>query len=681
MNSFIQDSLTIMFLLYGLGAVTAIFLARNPKLANYLPNGLNIAAAIFGIGASLVHLTSGTDRLYLANLITSVPYISFEASIDRLSAFFILALSILTLAVSIYSLGYLTHYYGKRNLGLFNFLLTGFIMAMAAVLISANLIAFLFSWELMSIISYFLVIFEADNAENQRAGTVYLIMTHLATAFLIIAFGLMFKYGDSLAISSPLVTPFAWVKNTLFICFLISFGTKAGIIPFHIWLPQAHPAAPSNVSALMSGMMIKIAIYGLIRFVIMILGSEYQWWGSAILIIGIITVLLGAAYALVEKNIKKLLAYCSIENIGIIFIGLGVTCITYNSGLKIISALALTAMLFHLLNHTLIKGTLFFGAGAIQYATHTKNMEQLGGLIKKMPYTGLFLLIASVAISALPPLNGFISEWLTFQALFAHILAASFGFKVLLILTVAALAMAGSLAVSTFIKFFGISFLGNPRDEHLRDTQEVPAAMLWGMGFLTGLSLVVGTLPLVIIRLLDKVIVNITGISIFSSMQGTWFFAYYPLTISESTVNPMLLLLTGGLLLFLLLIFHKVLGSKVKERRYGTWDCGFPKLNPRMQYSATGFSKPLQIIFRAIYRPNRELEIEQGPTPYFPKSLKYVVTTESIFEKYLYLPITSTFTKFARWFRMAIQTGSIHLYLIYIFVTILLLLVYYRCCG
>lgn len=677
MSYMISDLIVFMLSLYGLGAVLALIFAKSPRLANLIPNTMTAFAALTGVGASILQLLSDTERVYLGKFITTIPYVSLEMSIDRLSAFFLLALSVLVLAVSVYSMGYIKHYYQKRNVGVFNFLVNSFILAMIGVLISENMIAFFACWELMSLVSYFLVIYEADEDGDQKAGIIYLIMTHLTSAFLLIALGLIYKYTGSLSINTSLLSAPVWVKNLLFIGFLIAFGTKAGIIPLHIWLPYAHPAAPSNISALMSGIMIKMAIYGFIRFVFEMLGAEFEWWGVTILIAGVITTILGVAYTLVESNIKRLLAYCSIENIGIILIGIGVSCLAYRSGELTLSALALMAALFHLFNHTLVKGTLFMGAGAILHSTHTKDMENLGGLFKKMPLTGAFLLAGSLGISGIPPFSGFISEWLTFQALFIHISKTGIGIKLLLILTVAALAMAGALAATSFIKFFGISFLGRPRTENALQAKEVSRPMLLGMGTLVVLSLVIGILPQGVIRLLNQVVLNITGASIH--LEGNPLMMIHPLNVDHSSIAPWALLILGFILALITLLIIKILGPRVQDRKYNTWDCGYSQLGSRMQYSATGFSKPLRIIFRAIYRPNRKLQVEAGDSPYFPSSMKYVVTMESVFERYFYEPLTRDLTTFAKKFRMKIQTGSIHHYLVYIFVTILLLLVYFRC--
>ena len=502
-------------------------------------------------------------------------------------------------------------------------------------------------------------------------------MTHLATALITIAFLLIYHYSGSLLLGANLQNLAPHLKNLLFGCFLIGFGTKAGIIPLHIWLPYAHPAAPSNVSALMSGMMIKTAIYGLIRFVWGTLGAQYEWWGLTVLIIGVVSTVLGVAYALMEHNTKRLLAYHSIENIGIILIGLGVALAASASGAKVLSALALTAGLFHLLNHTIFKGALFLGAGAIHYATGTKDLEELGGLLKSMPYTGLFFLVAALAIAALPPFNGFISEWLTYQALFAKLLAAESGGKLIMLLSLAALALAGALAATCFVKFFGIAFLGLPRSKAAATAREVPLPMLLGMGFLALLCLVLGIWPTLVIQTLDQVVADFTGVSIAANLSGQSILIYRPLTVAGNTVAPFWLLLLGGLVLIAVFLAVKLRARNTIIRKYSTWDCGFNGLNPRQQYSATGFSKPLRIVFRWLYQPSRELQFEEGPSPYYHKALKYVMATESIFEKYLYQPLITRLTEAARQLRLRIQTGSIHRYLIYMFVALLLLFSYY----
>ncbi|MCL6591692.1 MAG: formate hydrogenlyase [Firmicutes bacterium] len=671
-----------MLLLYILAASLALGCHRRPKAANLIPNSLSVLASLLGIITSVCHLAGSFRQIILLELNSSIPLLSFDLSIDKLGAFFLLTLSTLVMAVSIYSIGYLTHYYDSsrhqhRNVGIFNLLYNVFILTLITVFTSGNMFFFLIAWELMSLVSYFLVVFETDEPQNQTAGLIYLLMTHLATAFLVIAFALIYHANNSLAFGIPLKDSAPALKNFIFICLLIGFGTKAGIIPLHIWLPRAHPAAPSNISALMSGIMIKTAIYGLIRLIWGTLGAEFQWWGIVVLILGAIATFLGVAYALMEHNIKRLLAYHSIENIGIILIGLGIALWAHAAGQSFISALALFAALFHLLNHAIFKGGLFLGAGAIHYSTGTKEIEALGGLLKKMPYSGLFFLIFSMAIAALPPFNGFVSEWLTYQSLFGNLLAGDTGFKIITMLSAAALAMAGALAAACFVKVYGIAWLGLPRSEAATKAREVPKPMLWGMGWLALLCVGFGVFPGIMVKLLNQLVANLTGAPLQGLIQGGVFFLYQPLTVTSGSIAPLWIMLGGIILGGALFLVFKLLGKGIGERKYTTWDCGFPRLTPRMQYSATGFSKPFRIVFRAIYRPTRELKVEEGLSPYYPKSLKYQVATEPIFEKYLYRPLMNFFTGLSLWFKRMVQTGSVHMYLIYIFFMITGLLIYY----
>ncbi len=376
-----------------------------------------------------------------------------------------------------------------------------------------------------------------------------------------------------------------------------------------------------------------------------------------------------------EHNIKRLLAYSSIENIGIILIGLGVCFIAFAQNNQFLGALALVAALFHTVNHALFKGGLFLGAGSIQYATHTKDIEKLGGLIKTMPITAFLILCFSLAISSIIPFNGFVSEWLTYQSLFANIVLGQAGLNILSILAVAALGLAGAMAAACFVKFFGISFLGLPRSECSLDAKEVPVTMNIGMGIMAALCLAAGLFPLLILKLIDKVVFGVVGSSVLEYMHGGLGIAYYSLNISGSSISPVVFFIVmAGLILFTLLII-RINGGKYIERKYGTWDCGFEALNSRMQYSSIGFSKPLKIVFRILFRPSRKTLIT-GDLPYHPESIKYVTADEPVFEKYIYHPVCKMIKSFSRRTTFRVQTGSIHNYLIYIFVTVLVLMVY-----
>jgi NADH:ubiquinone oxidoreductase subunit 5 (subunit L)/multisubunit Na+/H+ antiporter MnhA subunit len=489
---------------------------------------------------------------------------------------------------------------------------------------------------------------------------------------------IMFTYTKSFDIYGSSDAIPAGAKSLMFLFFLIGFAVKAGVVPVHIWLPYAHPAAPSNVSALMSGIMIKTAIYGLIRFVLCYLGIQQAWWGVLILCLGVVSAVLGVAYALMEHNIKRLLAFHSVENIGIILIGLGISYVAFYQGNGFLGGLALAASLLHTFNHTLFKGGLFLGAGSIQYATHTKDVEELGGLIKKMPVTAVMVLCFSLAISAIVPFNGFVSEWLTYQSLFSIIIPGQTGLNILSILSIAALAMSGALAAACFVKLFGISFLGKPRSEHSLNATEVPASMNFGMGILAAFCLAIGLFPMLFLKMIDRIVYSIAGTAVTGELQGGFLIAWYPVKAAGNSITPVEILIVTAIIILAAAVVIRLVGGKTDERKYGTWDCGFYELTPRMQYSATGFTKPLRIVLRILYRPGRSLEVEEGDSAYFPASKKYSVWTEPVFEKYVYGPLLNVVKKFSHRIKSAIQTGSTHAYLVYIFAAVLVLMLYNR---
>lgn len=659
------------------GAVLTLLFSSNKTTARYTAYTSSIAAALLGIGLSLVQFLGSGSPLKL-ELDSNLEFLKISFYIDNLSAFFILLISFLTLVVSIYSFGYTVHYEKRRNTAVLGALYNLFAASMLLVVASGHIFFFLVSWEIMSLVSYFLVIYENEKPDVQKAGVIYLIMTHTGTAFITAAFVLLYKFSGSAEISllSTDGMPPA-VKNIVFLCLLTGFGTKAGIIPLHIWLPYAHPAAPSNVSALMSGVMIKTAVYGLVRFVAGSMSSEFLWWGAAILIAGAVSTVLGVAYALMEHNIKRLLAYHSIENIGIIFMGIGLSIIATAGGSRLVGALALTAALFHTFNHSMFKGLLFLGAGAIHNSTGTRDIERLGGLIKRMPYTAVFFLAGALAISAIPPFNGFVSEWLTYQAMFLELSASGNLMKIVLLISAALLALAGALAAYCFVKVYGIAFLGLPRTPQAEKAEEVPASMLAGMGILSAVCLATGVFPLFMIKLLDSVNIQLLGTAMAGNIKGFSSFLTLPVTVESSSISPLGLVFLIAMLFSILYFAVSVFTAKTKTTKYNTWDCGYEKLDSRMQYSATGFSKPVRIVFRAIFRPQRELNVVESAGPYFIKSAEYNVSTQPVFEKYIYEPVVRFILGFARRVRFIVQTGSIHAYLLYIFIAIILMFVYY----
>ncbi|NBJ15532.1 MAG: formate hydrogenlyase [Dehalobacter sp. 4CP] len=654
----------------------SLLLNRNKSWNNFIINLLSAAVSMFALILLCIYLYTGTNAIDLVYFKLPISYLTFELQLDPLSALFCICLSLLSSLVAVYSVGYMKQYLTRINIGLFNAMINAFILSMFLVFTAANLVTFLFCWEIMSLISYALVVFDTEKTENSKAGLLYIIMTHLGTAFLMIGIMLLYTSTGSLEMLPIENTLTPKIRNLIFISFLIGFGVKAGIIPLHIWLPRAHPAAHSNVSSLMSGIMIKTAIYGFIRFTLYILGINDTWWGTLILILGIISSLLGVAYALMEHNYKRLLAYHSIENIGIILIGIGTSYIAYATNHMPVAALALASALFHTLNHTIFKGALFMGAGALHYSTGTKDLEELGGLMKRMPYTGLFVLLASLSISALPPFNGFVSEWLTYQSVFQLFSFSTKEVTILSILSVAALAMAGAMALACFVKFIGIAFLGQSRSPHAAKASEVSKSMLLGLGIPAFLCLGIGIFPQSVTLLLNSVIVDHFNFPLEKQIYSFVFQDFAPIHTNNTSISLLAVLCSLISILIFFYILIRFLSRSSIKRLYKTWDCGFGALSPRTQYTATGFSKPFRIVFRLLYRPTRKLSMVKGPSDYYPLDLDYTVSTEPVIEKYFYMPLVKRFTRLARKTRFYIQTGSVHIYLVYIFIALILFLVY-----
>jgi len=570
-----------------------------------------------------------------------------------------------------------TEFYGRVSLGALGSLFNGFLLSMTLVVLADNGFFFLIVWELMSLLSYFLVVTEHQKADVRYAGLFYLIMTHVGTAFIILTFLIFFQEGGSFSFEAfrhPELPQPEGMRTLAFLMALIGFGTKAGIVPLHVWLPYAHPAAPSHISALMSGVMIKTAIYALVRVYFDFLGGQFPWWwGFVVLVIGAVCALLGVMYALMEHDLKSLLAYHSVENIGIILLGIGAGMIFQTYGLKELAALGLLAGLYHTINHAMFKALLFFGAGSLLYAAHTRNMEEYGGLLRRMPWTGAFFLIGAVSISALPPTNGFVSEWLVFQSLFLSFQLPTVFLKLMLPIAAAMLALTSVLALACFAKAFGISFLALPRSSHARHAGEVPVPMRVGMALLAIVCVFLGLAPMVVVPLLDRVVTPYAGVSIEGNVLALDGWALAPVNVEFSSLSTPVLALMLVMLSMLGLGLVVVFGGLVKKRYYKTWGCGI-NLTPRMEYTATGFVQPIKRVFSTIYQPTVKLETEfLEESRYFAKRRRFEFHIEPIFQKYLYDPVTMFFTTMADRLRV-IQAGSLHLYLAYIFITLVVLL-------
>ena len=531
----------------------------------------------------------------------------------------------------------------------------------------------------MSLVSYFLVVTEHENPDVRYAGLFYFIMAHVGTAFVTLAFLIFFQGAGSFSFDAfrhPERPLSEGMRTFAFLAALIGFGTKAGIVPLHVWLPYAHPAAPSHISALMSGVMIKTAIYALIRLYFDFLGGSFPWWwGFTVLLVGAVSALLGVMYALMEHDLKSLLAFHSVENIGIILLGIGAGMIFHTYGQEEFAALGLLAGLYHTINHAMFKALLFLGAGALLSATHTRNMEEYGGLLRRMPWTGLFFLVGAVSISALPPTNGFVSEWLVFQSLFLSFQLPTLFLKLMLPIAAAMLALTGVLALACFAKAFGLSFLALPRSTHARHAREVTPSMRIGMGLLATVCLALGLAPMVVVPLLDHVTTPLTGAAISHKVLALDGWALAPVNVEFSSVSPPVLaaLLIALSLLGLALAF--AFGGRLVRRYHKTWGCGI-NLSPRMEYTATGFVQPIKRVFSTIYQPTVKLETEfLEESHYFAKRRRFEFHIEPVFQKYLYDPFVDFFSMMADRLRI-LQAGSLHLYLSYIFVTLVVLLLF-----
>lgn len=667
--------LWILLMGYAAGMLLPLCFPRRPDSQRLAACLGAVVAACAGISLGVLGLSASAPmRLSIGS---TIPLLTFAIRLDSLAAFFVLTISLAGLAASIYAIGYLRHFHGRVSVAALGALFNAFLCSMTLVVLADDGFLFLLLWELMSLTSYFLVATEHADADVRYASFFYLIMTHVGTAFITVAFLVFFQQGASFSFDGfrhpeqPLSDS---LRTVAFLAALIGFGAKAGIVPLHVWLPYAHPAAPSHISALMSGVMIKTAIYGVLRVTFDFLGGAFPWWwGFTVLALGAVSALLGVMYALMEHDLKRLLAYHSVENIGIILLGIGAGMIFQSYGLHELAALGLVAGLYHTINHAMFKGLLFLGAGALLYATHTRNMEEYGGLLRRMPWTGLFFLIGAVSIAALPPTNGFVSEWLIFQSLFLSFQAPSLIVKLMLPLAAAMLALTGVLALACFAKAFGISFLALPRSAHARHAEEVPWSMRIGMGLLAAVCILLGLAPMIVVPVLDRITAPMAGVSIAERMLGLEGWTLTPVSTEYASLSSpglaVILLAAAALGLALVALF----GGFPKKRYSRTWGCGLP-LTARMEYTATGFVQPIKRVFSTVYQPTVELKTDfLEESKYFAKRRRFECHIEPVFERYLYQPVVAFVSMLADRLRV-IQAGSLHLYLAYMFVTLVALL-------
>jgi len=673
----LENSFDLSLLFFLAGAFGSLVSAKNKNLSNSIAYSAAAIASVFGAAAALNVIISHNPIIF--SLPQFVPYLEIKFLVDDLAAYFILIISTVTLAASIYAIDYAKEYFEKYNIGILGFLYNIFALSLILVVSASNVFWFLIVWEIMSVSSYFLVIYEYDKEKNQKAGFLYLLMTHIGAAFIALALLILNKHAGSFDFSAfgPAGANLpALARNSVFLLAFIGFGSKAGIVPLHIWLPSAHPAAPSHVSALMSGVMLKVAIYGFIRVIFYFLGTPELWWGIFVISLAAISAILGILYALTEHDLKRLLAFSSVENVGIILIGVGGAMIFLSLGLYSLAAVALIGGLLHIFNHALFKSLLFLAAGSVIKSAHTGNMEKLGGLIKLMPATAVLFLVGAISISALPPFNGFVSEWIIFQSLFANIFVSGLALKILFTAIIAILALTSALAAACFVKAFGIGFLAKPRSEQAEKARENPKKMTFGMGLLAALCVALGIYPYPLLSVLSGISRSLIPAS--AAFPNSQNFFITPFQNGFSSFSPLwIFVLVGGVIL-LAYCLEKVLGGKKQTRLYNTWDCG-GNLNPRMQYTATAFSKPIQMIFKNIYRPFEKTEINyyNDGVKYFPRQMKYESDIIEVYDKYLYSPVVRIILRSSEKFNW-IQFGNVNMYLLYIFLTLVILLLIFK---
>jgi hydrogenase-4 component B len=667
---------SMLFLLmvggYGAGTACALLLGRGRVARGLSAAGAMVGGAA-GMGLALVVLMTGTVfDLDLPSLLTIAG--GFALHLDRLGAFFLGVVSLVAVPAALYGAGYSEIYEGRRSLRLLGVMLNLFLLSMSLVPLADNVLTFLAVWEGMSLTSYVLVMTESNEPETTRAGIWYLGMTQFGLAFLFGAFLLLAGQGGTgfgeLRAVAPSLSP--GLRSAIFVLALIGFGSKAGLVPLHVWLPLAHPAAPSHVSALMSGVMIKMGVYGLLRVGLDLLGGGPAWWGGLVLAAGAVSALLGVLYALMEHDLKRLLAYHSVENIGIIFIGLGAGWMFQSYGLETLAVLGFVGGLYHTVNHATFKSLLFLGAGGVLHATGSRNMEELGGLIKRMPRTGLYFLVGAAAISALPPLNGFVSEWLVFQALLGGSAVPQSEVAVLMPFAVALLALTSGLAAACFVKAFGITFLGIPRSAEAEHAHETPRSMQYAMAFLAAGCVALGLGAFLMVPALGSVLAGQGGLA----AAAPAFTFQVPLEVAGAygRMSPALLGLGLVLLVAAIPLGLRLFGSARGLRVGETWGCGRIAQTPRMQYTATAFAEPLRRVFAALYRPAEDLSIDAHPeSRYFVQSIEYRTRILPWFERYLYEPVIAC-VKFWAARARGVQSGSVHAYLSYLVAALVALL-------
>jgi len=665
----------VVYALYGVAALLAlapiaIALGAAPRVAGAATSVVYGACLIVTLTLGVIALLSLFEYSQSPSVVTlplGLPWLGAHFRIDALAAFFLVVVNLGGAAASLFAVGYGRHEHSPQRVLPFY---PAYLAAMNVVVMADDAFSFLVSWEFMSLTSWALVVSHHLLRENLRAGYVYLLMASFGTLALLLSFGLLAGADGNYAFDTIRAShPTAALAALVLVLTVVGAGSKAGVVPLHAWLPLAHPAAPSHVSALMSGVMTKVAVYGFIRIVFDLLGPPAWWWSMVVLAVGGITAVMGVLYALMQHDLKRLLAYHTVENIGIIYIGLGLALAFKAEGMPLAAALALTAGLFHVFNHSVFKSLLFFGAGAVLNATGERDMEHLGGLIHRMPQTAFVFLVGCAAISALPPLNGFVSEWLTFQAILLSPQLPSWGLKFLVPAVGALLALSAALAAACFVKAFGVSFLGRARTPAAANAKETDSNSLAAMYFLAALCLVAGIVPGFFIDALAPVTKSLVGVSM-PHQAGVEWLSIVPIAESRSSYNGLLVfifvLLSGSIAAFAI---HRLASDKL--RRGPAWDCGYPDPSPATQYTASSFAQPIRRVYGTTVFHARE--IGEMPPPGATAPARLTVELRDLIWDAAYAPVAGAIGYAAEKLN-SLQFLTIRQYLSLVFTALVLLL-------
>jgi formate hydrogenlyase subunit 3/multisubunit Na+/H+ antiporter MnhD subunit len=664
-NSAVVLQMSCVAALLGIG-VLAIALSRSRSSSAIIYSATSVIC-LAALAGSLRWLLGGTADATELTLPIGLPWLGAHFRMDVLASFFLVVVNLGGAAASLYGLGYGHHETAPyRVLPFF----PAFLAGMNLVVLADDAFSYLLCWEFMSLASWALVMAHHREAGNARAGYIYLVMASFGTLALLLAFGLLAgpagDYGFA-AIRTAQHTPY--VATLVLILMLLGAGSKAGLVPLHVWLPLAHPAAPSHVSALMSGVMTKVAIYGFIRVIFDLLGQPTWPASVVVLFLGGITAVMGILYAMMEKDLKRLLAYSTIENIGVIFASLGLAMAFQANGLKLAAALAFTAALFHVLNHSFFKSLLFFGAGAVLTSTGEQDMDKLGGLIHRMPYTSFAVLVGCVAISALPPFNGFVSEWLMFQAVLQSPDLPQWALKIMVPAVGAMLALAAALAAACFVKAYGVAFLGRPRSVAAETAPEVDRYSLIAMFILAALCLLTGILPGLVIDALSPITIEILGGRMPIQANEPWL-SIAPIAESRSSYNGLLVMVFITMSASLAVFFIHRFASHAL-RRGPAWGCGFSDPTPAAQYSSGSFAQPIRRVFGTLVFHARDHVDMPAPGDIRPARLR-IELHDLIWER-IYQPIAGA-VGFSADRLNRLQFLTIRRYLSLVFATLVTLL-------